>query len=360
MANKDPDRGLFQRGRRWYLRCYVAGRGRQVFALKPQGAGRATTDKAVARVLARQVRQRIADGAAAKQSQDLGDLLAEFTRLGTLTGQEKHARFNAGVVRRFLDSQGVRSPSEITSAAVERYLGGLRREGRAAATLWNHRAALSRFCGFLETRALLDGNPVRKVAVPKIEKALPIFLTPSQAAEAIKIAGKHGFHGEVPTALYTGLRRAELRRLEWRDIDFDGRVLLVRKSKSHRPRAVPLSQEALAVLQEHQGVTGDRKYLFPGRDRLDQSGMRRFAWWSEAIKPLQQAMPEVFNQRDAGAVGRAWHLFRHTFASWLVQEGVSIYKVSEWLGHSDIRTTQAYSHLAPKYDAEIEKLHKEK
>jgi len=51
-----------------------------------------------------------------------------------------------------------------------------------------------------------------------------------------------------------------------------------------------------------------------------------------------------------------WHEFRHTFSSRLVQQGISLYKVSKWLGHSDFKTTQIYAHFAPVYDNDIEKL----
>jgi len=51
-----------------------------------------------------------------------------------------------------------------------------------------------------------------------------------------------------------------------------------------------------------------------------------------------------------------WHEFRHTFASRLAQEGISLYKICKWLGHSDFKTTQIYAHFAPVYDHDIEKL----
>jgi len=159
----------------------------------------------------------------------------------------------------------------------------------------------------------------------------------------------------VATALRTGLRRSELRRLRWRDIDFDKKVLIVPKTKSHRPRTVPLSETALTVLREQREVPGNRQHVFPGRDRADHTGMRRLSWWVDALKPLQEALP-AFSEREQGSVGRGWHLLRHTFASWLAQRGVSLHKIAEWLGHTDVRMTQIYAHLQPKYDVEIEKL----
>ena len=73
------------------------------------------------------------------------------------------------------------------------------------------------------------------------------------------------------------------------------------------------------------------------------------------MKPLQDVLP-IFREGMADqATGRGWHLFRHTFASRLVQAGVPIAKVSAWLGHANISTTMIYAHLAPGHDADIEK-----
>ncbi len=235
-------------------------------------------------------------------------------------------------------------------------MADLQSKGRAPSTIWNHRGAISKFCAFLKSRSLIDFNPAREAKAPKLKKPLPIFLTPAEEKKALAIAKKHGVYAEVATALYTGLRRSELRRIRWQDVDFDGKTLIVPESKSGRPRAVPLSKSALDVLVEQQGVTGEGKFMFPGRQRIDHTGMRRISWWVSALEPIQTAIPK-FSERGEQSVGRGWHLFRHTFASRLAQRGVSLRKISEWLGHADMRTTMIYAHLAPVYDSDIEKLH---
>ncbi len=59
---------------------------------------------------------------------------------------------------------------------------------------------------------------------------------------------------------------------------------------------------------------------------------------------------------ERGLYQRGWHLMRHTFASWLVQAGVPLAKLSAWLGHAQIQTTMRYAHLAPGHDADIDRL----
>jgi len=362
---KNPDRGLFRRGRRWYLRAYVPKKGKKIFALKPPGSKNATTDKAIARTLARQIREEIKSAGRPKPTYALSELIDTFAKVGALTATPSQARRNAAIVKKFREDQGVESPSEITTEAIESYLTNLHIKPKNAptgwqprkpATLWNHKAALSRFCKFLKDRALLDTNPTQGIDLPTLEKMPPIFLQPSQIDQALAVAKEHNIYSEIATAIFTGLRRSELRQMRWTDIDYSMPVLRVPKSKSGRPRTVPLSQMAIAALKDQEKRSGNQEYVFPGRGKKNLSGMRGLEWWSNAIKPLQDAMP-IFQERQAETVGRGWHLLRHTFASRLAQEGVSIAKICEWLGHSDIRTTMIYAHLQPKYDSDIEKLH---
>lgn len=363
MGKSRPDRGMFRRGNRWYLRVYLRGRGRKIIALKPAGSSHATRSKEVAIVLAQRIRRQIRDDHLPNDNKPISTLVDEFAHEAVLDGMPKHARRAAVMVRRLAKQQGLTGPAEITPAKIQTYLADLCAAGRAPSTVWNHRAAISGFCQFLKRRGLLYSNPALGTKVATIQRAVPIFLTEPQADQALELARSHGIYAEVATAIYTGLRRGELRRMQWRHVDYARKVLIVppapyvrsSRSKSRKPRAVPLSRKAIAVLEAHQKITGQRRYVFPGRLRKGHSGMRREGWWAEALKPLQKAIP-AFTERPGKRVGRGWHLLRHTFASWLIQRGVSIYKLKDWLGHRDIRTTEIYSHLMPQYDEDIERI----
>jgi integrase len=132
-------------------------------------------------------------------------------------------------------------------------------------------------------------------------------------------------------ALNTGLRRGELTQLTWNDIDFDNKLLTVRAgyAKSGKTRHVPLSPGALRVL------TKWRKQHPEGR--LFNVGSVTKAW---------RALME-----KAGIEDFRFHDLRHTFASWLVMAGVDLNTVRELLGHSDIKMTLRYAHLAPEHKA---------
>lgn len=115
--------------------------------------------------------------------------------------------------------------------------------------------------------------------------------------------------------------------------------------------------EALHILR---ASAGGMPWVMPGwahstarRNELVNKPRSEDWWKKSALRPLQEKMA-VYGTIPRGRCGRGWHLFRHTFASHLVQAGVPIYKVARWLGHATVHTTRLYAHLAPGYDSDIE------
>jgi integrase len=144
----------------------------------------------------------------------------------------------------------------------------------------------------------------------------------------------------VLLAINTGLRRGELFNLRWQDVDRVRNILTVEgvTSKSGQSRHVPLNTEALRVLHTWQGpdTPDPSAYVFASFEgaRLDdiKSG------WLPLIKA-------------ATVTAFTFHDLRHTFASKLVMAGVDLNTVRELLGHSDIKMTLRYAHLAPEHKA---------
>lgn len=138
----------------------------------------------------------------------------------------------------------------------------------------------------------------------------------------------------VLLALNTGMRRGELFGLRWADVNLQGRTLKIEagNAKSRKARHLPLNAEAHAVLErwQRQGTTG-LVFPSPAGGRLGN------------IKSSWEAVCEAAWLRDF-----RFHDLRHTFASRLVMAGVDLNTVRELLGHSDIRMTLRYAHLAPQ------------
>ena len=143
----------------------------------------------------------------------------------------------------------------------------------------------------------------------------------------------------VLLSLSTGLRRGEVLRLKWSDIDLLMRKLVVRgdNAKSGKTRYVPLNDEALATLQRWRTDVKAAEWVFPGHD-----GERLMSVKTSWKTVLQKA--EILDFR--------WHDLRHHFASRLVMKGVDLNTVRELLGHSDLSMTLRYAHLSPEHKAE--------
>ncbi len=128
--------------------------------------------------------------------------------------------------------------------------------------------------------------------------------------------------------LLTGARKSEILRARWENVRMDLRLLIVPLSKSGRPRHIPLSSAAVAVLKSLPRVS---PWLFPGKTPR---------------KPLCDLYP-FWNKirKELGLDGMRIHDLRHSYASFLVNSGHSLYEVQKLLGHSDPKTTMRYAHL---------------
>lgn len=286
-------------------------------------------------------------------------LLNEFAVVALLAATPAHADRKVRVARRFLWHAHISAIQEFTPIAVRRWLADELAGGRHPKTLETELYALSSFCKFLEAYGL-EKNPCFGIRLARRDARVPLWLNEEECARAIEIADEIGIGSEVRLALATGLRLGELIRLEWADIDIGRRVVLIRKTKSRKPRMVPLSAKALEALEMQRPRTGEFTYVFPARRRrgkswryIDKPGSAR--GWIARFKPIQQAIAK-FRAVGERCTGRAWHLLRHTFASRLAQAGVSLYKIAEWMGHSDIRVTQIYAHLQTQFDPDIERV----
>jgi integrase len=138
------------------------------------------------------------------------------------------------------------------------------------------------------------------------------------AAQAIKVL------------LLTGARRNEITHAKWEHVDWTKRTLLVPCSKSGRARLIQLNSAALDVLRSVPRVP-DNHFIFPSPVTGRPSPSLHFPW--------------TRIRKNAALEGFRLHDLRHSFASFLVNNGVSLYVVQGLLGHTQARTTQRYAHL---------------
>jgi hypothetical protein len=141
-------------------------------------------------------------------------------------------------------------------------------------------------------------------------------------------------------AIYTGCRQSELFNLEWSDIDFERRQIIIQNkedwhTKSYRHRVIPINENIVDVLLEQRKLSPDR-YVFSQEngEKLNKSKVRR---------TFERAM------KNAKIDSTDFKILRHTYASHLVMKGVDIRTVQKLLGHHSIKMTEKYSHLAPDH-----------
>lgn len=324
------------------------------------------------------------DSEGAARDAECNAILAEYERARFGRASAAQLRFNAAAVRSVLGSAGLRDPRNIRAAHLEDWLAALARGGMSPKTLRNHIGGAGAVLTWMRRRGHIDHNPARDIDLPAVEDPPHIYLSESERATALRLAEAAGIGPEVTLALYGGLRMSELRRLRWRDVDLDGKALMVLGAKGRNGkrkwRRLWLHSRCIAALRAHrdrrfgrltvpsaaEGGPGTGEWVFPG-GRLRKSGADGGGTWTQdqprgrdkwlgLLKPLQDPMP-IFQSLPKGSTGRGWHLLRHTYASLALQHGVEMKKISQWLGHSSIVTTERhYAWLADRYDPDIEKL----
>ncbi|MCJ7545033.1 MAG: tyrosine-type recombinase/integrase [Phycisphaerae bacterium] len=300
---------------------------------------------------------------ARQDSCGLSDILGRYLIDCRLAAGNGWARRCTARARDFLTAIG-QDPAGITRPAIRAYLAALRQRPASPRTVRNHLAAIRGFCRFLREADILPGDPAEGIRGPAPEECLPRYVLDEELPGLLTLAARYDLEVEVVVALNTGLRMNELRLLRWEDVDFARRVLTVRKSKSKRPRLLPLNRLALEALHRQLQATAGLAWVFPGwrgpgpalADRP-----RGYSWWARALVPIAACHP-AFARVPKGQTGRGWHLLRHTFATRLVRpgpdgaRGVELAEVGDWMGHKSINTTKMYAHYAEGYDPRIERL----
>jgi len=189
----------------------------------------------------------------------------------------------------------------------------------------------------------LAKNPLKSVKSLKEDDRKPIrFLSEDECKKFLEASPKI-YYPIFFTLLHTGMRKSEIENLQWKDIDFKNRRILIRRKSDWNPktseREIPLSDALYKVLSNYKKRKGSpvkKEYAF----NLKNSGHSHNILRRELIKTAQRAEIEDFTKV---------HTLRHTFASHLVMKGIDLPTVGKLLGHTDIQTTMVYAHLAPNH-----------
>lgn len=244
---------------------------------------------------------------------------------------------NAGYLRNHvLPRWGNVRLTEIRSQAVAQWLADKRAGGLAPATVEKIRVIFGRsfVVGHQAGLPGCDPSPVRSVPRVKFNNARERYLT-AEEADRLRAAAAESYNIQlrpiVDLLLFTGARVGELLKARWEHIDLERRAWFIPTTKTNRPRHVPLSSDAMAVIQSLPRFEGC-PWLLPNPKNLKPFVTIQHGW-ERAI-------------RVARLPGLRIHDLRHSAASFMVNAGIDVFAVGKVLGHASYQSTQRYAHLA--------------
>ncbi len=246
-----------------------------------------------------------------------------------------------------LGSRGIDTLREVTREDVSAHIGVLRARGLAPSSVERNVAAIKSFHRFCVREGIADEQPTARIPLPKVPQRLPDVISIDDAERLLSQLFPEGPVGHRDRALLEtlygcGLRASEATGLDLEHLNLDGGFVRV-FGKGSKERLVPVSGAAERALREY--LAHGRPFLRAKKASLRQDPSAVF---------LNQRGQRMSRQAVYGIV-RAYgarvglelhpHSLRHSFATHMLEGGADLRSLQEMLGHSDISTTQIYTHV---------------
>ena len=256
----------------------------------------------------------------------------------------------------WLQQTGVANVVDASQLNISQYLKHLEDDGRSAATLSRNLASLKNFYGYAVSTGFLEKTPVVDIHVERGEKKLPQILTGREIelllAQPVCVDAKGYRDKAMLEVMYaTGIRVTELIDLDVDDVNLE--LGIVKCSSARKSRAIPLYPAALKALSAYLKdirssmlASADEPALFVN---VNGQRMSRQGFW----KILKHYQTTAHIDKEITP-----HTLRHSFAVHLLENGADLGSLQELMGHSDISSTQMYTHLVnQKLKSVYEKCH---
>ncbi len=247
-----------------------------------------------------------------------------------------------------LRAHGVKHPAKVGMQDLADHLQRLRKDrGLEASTVTRHLATMRVFFRWLHAERRIDRDPARLLERPHRWKRLPGTLTPGQMRKLVQAPTSE--HGELwlrdramlETMYAAGLRASEVGSLKVNDFN-DTLACVMVLGKGNKQRLVPLGEPAVEAIRAYL------RDLRPGLARFGDGRDRFRLFLSFSGRPLERVAVWQIIKKWAAVAGLHDvhpHTLRHSFATHLLGGGADLRVVQELLGHSDINTTQVYTHV---------------
>lgn len=231
--------------------------------------------------------------------------------------------------------------SDITAWEIEKWRNERLSTGVKPATV-NHQISVIQGCLSRAVEwGVIDSHDLRKVKTLPVDNSKVRYLSKDEETrlrESLKNCETPFLEIIVLIAMNTGMRKGELLSLEWQRVNFETKIVTVdfQNAKSGKTRHLPLNTQAFNALKTWQQKTDNIGYVFKDKN---QQPLKDFPYiWAALLK-------------EANITDFRFHDLRHHFASKLVMASVDLNTVRELLGHSDLKMTSRYAHLAPEHKA---------
>jgi integrase/recombinase XerD len=227
-----------------------------------------------------------------------------------------------------------RGPADqLSEQQVVEYLADLARRGRSGSTINQAVSAVKFFYTEVVKREWVLSTPYQRAPL-----TLPVTLSREEVRRLLEVAGGLRERAALEIAYAAGLRLNEVLHLRVSDIDSECMLIHVKQGKGRKDRDVMLSPSLLETLRAYWRKERPRGFLFPGRPA------------SRPLNPtiLQRAF-SIAKQAARIEKEVSFHSLRHSFATHLMESGVSLRTIQALLGHQSLGTTERYTHVAGTY-----------
>ncbi len=252
-------------------------------------------------------------------------------------------RRNRTALRLFFRACGVVAIEDASHDVVRRWIfEGRTRRNWSAATCRTYHKSLKVFFDWCVREKHLSTNPAADIELPKNSQKIPRKLTRQEALRLLEFAynspSPNRFvrirnHAILAMFIFAGLRKKELLRLKFAEVDLANLTIFIRCGKGSKDRLVPITGVLAGIL---------RGYLAE-RTRAGKTCPEFFTSWRDnsavSVTSLRDLIQDL---EDASGIDFYPHMLRHTFATLMLEGGCDIYSLSKMMGHTDIKTTTIY------------------
>jgi site-specific recombinase XerD len=264
-----------------------------------------------------------------------------FSQTNKRLNSQSKDRYTIDNIREFAKDNNIINIKDIQTRHIEEYKTKRLNAGLKPRSVNRELQSLKAMLAKALEWKYITENPAKPAKYLKEVRKPPRFLNKEEVENLLKeTSGK--YKTMVMIALYTGFRISEVYNLQWQDINFeDNKISVVPRAsftpKDHEFRSLPLNSKLKEYLLKLSGPKHAAGYVI-------EEGKK------EERQPLNTLFV-TFNQifKKANIKDASFHTIRHTFASHLVINGISLYTVSQLLGHSKIETTMIYAHLSKEH-----------